>query len=209
MSNSKDISQLELQIIGKVASDTAYKWSAVSQEDIQSELYVHFFSKYKHMKRYRKEGRIGVRKLNTAMRSQAHVYAKGEQAHAQGVESIDTQSSGWSREVIARALPYMWEPAPSSGGVGLNDVRRWREANADHALHMEHFSAVEELKILMWSMRQVFGRLTQKQQQVLVWKYRDGLSHKEIGDRLEARAPNVTMMVSRAVNALHVKIASM
>lgn len=208
MVSRKDITDTEMKIINRIAKDTAYKWSAVNWEDVQSELYVHFFQEFKHMKRYRKDGVRGQRAFAKSMARAANAYAKKEQAVANGVKDIAEQTSGWPRKAVVDALPFIWETMPGIGGVSLESWHSRRDVATHVSLATSQFTTEQDASLLIYGIREALPKLSQKQQELLILKYRDGLTHKQIAEWVGSTPANVNMACHRAVSALHEKMAT-
>lgn len=208
MVSRKDITYEELTVINRISKDTAYKWTAVHWEDVRSELYVHFFQEFKHMKRYRKQGVQGKRAFAKSMARAANMYAKKEQAAANGVRDIAEQTSGWPRKALVEALPYVWEVPEGIGGLNL-DTWHVRRDTANHvSLSTARYTEEEDASLLIYGIRQALPLLSERQQKLLILKYRDGLTHKEIAEEMESTPANINMACHRAVSALHEKMAT-
>lgn len=179
----------ELKVAERVATRIGSRWSAVEVDDLTGHLYLWLLTNTRAVERWRAE-ESGEGKLYVALRREAAKYAAKEQAARVG-RPIQ-EGNFYSRDLLHRALPYIFEDVPQSE-VMVNPVTGKAESipgEFDRAL------------TLLADVRGAFHGLNRDIKTVLEWRYRDGLTFEEIGELRNITKDGAKKQVERALNRL-------
>lgn len=181
-----------MKLAEKVAWRIGSKWSAVEIDDLTSHLYLWLVENVRALERWRLEPSDG--KLYVSLRREAAKYCAREQA-AQVGRPI-AEDNFYTANLVERALPYIFEDIPQTA-VAVNPV-----TGAPNQVPSQFDVALN----LLTDIRQTFYGLNPDIQQVLAWRFRDGLTFEEIGElkgiTKDGGAKSVQRALVRLVNAL-------
>jgi DNA-directed RNA polymerase specialized sigma24 family protein len=178
----------ELKLAEKVAIRIGSKWSAVEVDDLTSHLYLWLLNNIKSVERWRDE--TGDGKLYVSLRREAAKFCAKEQAAAVGRPI--TAGNFYSPELLDRALPYIFEESPQTV-VAVNPVTgRAEQPSSETGLAMA----------ILTDIRTGFHGLNKELQEVLAWRYRDGLTLEEIGELRNLTKAGAGKSVERALSRL-------
>lgn len=180
----------ELRTAERVAKRLGSKWSAVETEDLTSHLYLWLVLNRDAVARWRAE-EAGEGKLYVALRREASKYCAREQAVRVG-RPISSGDGFYSFDRVARALPFIFEDTPSTT-VAVNPV-----TGAPQHAPAEYGAAIT----ILADIRGTFYGLPRESQQVLAWRYRDGLSYEEIGELRGITKDGAKKQCDRAVQRI-------
>lgn len=159
----------ELRTAERVAQRVGGKWSAVEVDDLTSHLYLWLVQNNKNVERWRNEDQ-GEGKLYVALRREAAKYSAKEQA--QRVGRPITNGNFYTPDMLARALPFMFEETPQTM-VAENPV-----TGVPATIPSEFGNAVA----IFADIRGAFYGLNPDVRATLRLRFRDGLSFEEIGE---------------------------
>jgi DNA-directed RNA polymerase specialized sigma24 family protein len=159
----------EIRLADKVAWRVGSKWAAVEIEDLQSHLYLWMMENLRNLDRWRAEpGDNG--KLYVSLRREAARYCAREQAARVGQPIA--KDNFYNVALVERALPFVFEDIPQTQ-VAENPVTG-RPANVP--------GEFDVALTILTDIRQTYYGLNPEIQQVLAWRFRDGLTFEEIGE---------------------------
>ena len=183
------ITERELKLAEKVAYRVGSKWSAVEQDDLQQHLFLWCVENARHLERWRAEpGDNG--KLYVSLRREAARYCAREQAARVG-RPIHADNF-YTAALVERALPFVFEDTPQTQ-VAVNPVTGQPEAvGAEHDLALT----------ILTDIRGTYYGLNPELQQVLGWRFRDGLTFEEIGELKNITKDGAKKSVDRAIARL-------
>lgn len=179
----------ELKLAERVAQRIGSRWSAVEIDDLTSHLYLWLVTNLKSLERWRAED-AGEGKLYVSLRREAAKYSAREQAARVGRPIA--VGNFYTAELLDRALPYIFEDVPQST-VAENPV-----TGQTAAVGSEFDNAVT----ILADIKGAFYGLNRELQQVLAWRYRDGLTLEEIGELRKVTKDGARKQVERAVSRL-------
>jgi DNA-directed RNA polymerase specialized sigma24 family protein len=179
----------ELKTAERVGYRIGSKWSAVEVDDLTSHLYLWLVQNTAAVARWRSEP-AGEGKLYVSLRREAARYCAREQAARVGqpISKVDF----YTTERVKRALPFIFEATPETV-VAENPV-------TGEAQHVPHEHGVAQTIIA--DLRGTFHGLNREVQQVLAWRFRDGLSFEEIGELKNITKDGAKKQIDRAVQRL-------
>jgi DNA-directed RNA polymerase specialized sigma24 family protein len=183
----------ELKLAEKVAVRIGSKWSAVEIDDLTSHLYLWLVKNVRHLEKWRLEDGDG--KLYVSLRSEAAKYCAREQAAAVGRPI--REGNFYTPELLARALPYIFEDIPQTT-VKVNPHTGQPEVS-----HGEPNLALT----IITDIKGAFYGLHRKLQEELAWYYRDGLTYEEIGELMGLTKDGAKKRIDKAVSRLSDKLA--
>lgn len=184
------LSASELRTAERVARRLGSKWSAVEVDDLTSHLYLWLVSHRAVVARWRDDSQ-GEGKLYVSLRREAARYCAKEQAMRVG-RPISVNDSFYSAERVSRALPFIFEDTPETV-VNINPV-----TGAPQHVPAETGVAMT----ILADIRGVFYGLNSELQEVLGWRFRDGLSYEEIGELRNITKDGAKKQCDRAVQRL-------
>lgn len=183
----------EIRLAEKVAWRVGSKWKAVEIDDLQQHLFLWMHENQRNLDRWRAQpGDNGA--LYVSLRREAAKFcAREEAAHVgQPIHKDNFYNFG----LVERALPFIFEDIPQTT-VAENPV------TGEPVAHSDQFDMA--LNILI-DIKQHYHGLNPEIQQVLAWRFRDGLTLEEIGElrgiTKDGGAKAVTRAVQRLVDAL-------
>jgi DNA-directed RNA polymerase specialized sigma24 family protein len=183
----------ELKLAEKVAARIGSKWSAVDVDDLTGHLYLWLLTNIKSVERWRDE--TGDGKLYVSLRREAAKYCAKEQAAAVGRPI--TAGNFYTVELLDRALPYVFEETPQTLTT-VNPVTGKPEgSSAEPGLAMT----------IMTDVRAAYYGLNREIQEVLAWRYRDGLTLEEIGELRNLTKAGAGKSLERALSRLSDSLA--
>lgn len=179
----------EVRLAEKVAWRIGSKWSAVEIDDLQQHLFLWMHENQRHLDRWRGQpGDNGA--LYVSLRREAAKFCAKEQAARVG-QPIH-KDNFYNAGLVERALPFIFEDIPQTT-IAENPV------TGEPASHSDQFDLA--LTILV-DIKQTFHGLNPEIQQVLAWRFRDGLTYEEIGELRGITKDGGAKAVSRAVQRL-------
>jgi DNA-directed RNA polymerase specialized sigma24 family protein len=186
------ITPAEMKMAEKVAWRIGSKWSAVEIEDLTSHLYLWLVNNVNALERWRLESSDG--KLYVSLRREAAKYCAREQAARIGRPIAE--DNFYTETLVDRALPFIFEDIPQTT-VTQNPV-----TGAPSHVPSEFDVAL----LVLTDIRQTYYGLNPDIQEILAWRYRDGLTFEEIGElrgiTKDGAKKSVDRAVVRLVNAL-------
>ena len=178
----------ELKLAEKVAARIGSKWSADEVDYLTGHLYLWLLNNIRHVERWREESGDG--KLYVSLRREAAKYCAKEQALAVGRPI--TTGNFYTPELLDRALPYIFEDVPQTLTV-VNPVTGKPEgSSAEPGLALT----------ILTDVRTAYYGLNKEIQEVLAWRYRDGLTLEEIGELRDLSKVGAAKSVERALSRL-------
>lgn len=177
-----------MNIARTIAIQTSRKWRLTEYEDVLSELYLWLTIKASKgvLERYRHE-QYGMQKLYVGMKRYATQYAIKEYELKTGDKLMPFNDKGeqyaYTIEQLNAALYVLWD---------FQDVIM-TENNG-------------KLQDIMLSLKLAFDKLNYAEQIILQYKYREGLTYKEIGQQLDCKEDAARMRIKRLVNRLQKNI---
>jgi RNA polymerase sigma factor (sigma-70 family) len=168
-----DLDEEEMATAKSVARRIGYRWTRVDKEDIEQHLMLWLLQNHQHLVRWRKEPGNG--KLYVSLRREASKFCAKETSAANHAE-LDSYLP-YTSKTVARVLPYIWQldtmTQPGSDAV---------------AIVMDISSGYYGLK--------------KADQEVLALRYRDDLTHAEIGQLLGVSEDAVRKRLNRTIDRL-------
>lgn len=183
------VTDVEMRLAEKVAWRIGSRWSAVEIDDLQQHLFLWMVENERNLRRWREQpGDNGA--LYVSLRREAAKFCAKEQA-AQVGQPI-SKDNFYNPGLVERALPYVFEDIPQTT-VAVNPVTGEPVGNPDR-----YDTA---LNILV-DIKQAYWGLNPEIQQVLAWRFRDGLTFEEIGELKNITKVGGKKSVDRAVQRL-------
>lgn len=179
----------EIRLASKVAWRIGSKWSAVEVDDLQSHLFLWMVENMRNLERWRDEpGDNG--KLYVSLRREAARFCAREQAARVGRPIA--ADNYYTVPLVERALPFIFEDIPQTTVLEnpVSGVAASVPASFDNAL------------TLLTDIKQTYWGLNPELQQVLAWRYRDGLTFEEIGELRNITKDGAKKASDRAVQRL-------
>jgi DNA-directed RNA polymerase specialized sigma24 family protein len=178
-----------VRLAEKVAWRIGSKWTAVEIDDLQQHLYLWMFENQRHLDRWRVQpGDNGA--LYVSLRREAAKFCAKQQT-AQVGQPIATDNF-YTPALVERALPYIFEDIPQTT-VAENPV------TGEPVAHSDRYDTA--LNILV-DIKQTYHGLNPEIQQVLGWRFRDGLTYEEIGELRGITKDGGAKAVQRAIQRL-------
>jgi len=178
----------EIKLAEKVAWRIGSRLSGVEIDDLTSHLYLWLVENKRALERWRNEPSDG--KLYVSLRREAAKFCAREQATAVGRPIND--DNFYTVGIVERALPYIFEDIPQTT-VAQNPV-------TGESVHTP--SKYDVALNLLTDIRQTYYGLNLDVQQVLAWRFRDGLTFEEIGELKGITKDGGKKSVDRAVQRL-------
>jgi len=180
----------ELRTAERVSRRLGSKWSAVEIDDLTSHLYLWLVSNRQALGRWREDPQ-GEGKLYVSLRREAARYCVREQSARVG-RPISVSDSFYSFERVSRALPFIFEDTPETV-VSINPVTGAPQ-------HIPNDSGIA--MTILADLRGAFYGLNVEVQEVLGWRFRDGLAFEEIGELRNITKDGAKKQCDRAVQRL-------
>lgn len=179
----------ELRLADVIAAKMGRRWKAVEVDDLASHLYLWLLENQRALQRWRLEVG-GEGKLYNSLRREAAKYCSAETS-ARVNRPID-DSPAYPVEVLERALPFIYEGTPET-------LIRINPATGEP---LEAFSESGRAQALLADIRGAYYGLPREIQEVLAWRFRDGLTYEEIGELSGMTKDGAKKRVTRAVRRL-------
>jgi DNA-directed RNA polymerase specialized sigma24 family protein len=179
----------ELKLAEKVAYRIGSKWSAVEIEDLTSHLYLWLLTNITAVERWRAE-ESGEGKLYVSLRREAAKYSAREQAARVG-RPIDV-GNFYTMALVERTLPFIFEDVPQTTVAENTHTGQAVTVGTDYDVALA----------IVVDIRSAFHGLNREVKQVLVWRFRDGLTFDEIGELKDVSKVSAGKQVDRAVQRL-------
>jgi DNA-directed RNA polymerase specialized sigma24 family protein len=183
----------ELKLAEKIAARIGSKWSAVDIDDLTGHLYLWLLTNIKSVQRWREE--VGDGKLYVSLRREAAKYCAKEQAAAVGRPI--TEGNFYNVDLLDRALPYIFEDVPQTIATVNPVTGRPEGSSSEPGLALT----------ILTDIRTAYYGLNKEIQEVLAWRYRDGLTLEEIGELKDLTKAGAGKSVERALSRLSDSLA--
>lgn len=184
----------ELALAGKIANKIGSRWSAVENEDLQSELLLWLVEHRKIVVKWRDDPK-GRGKLFVSLRREALKYCARETAARAG-QPLD-RGNFYSVEMLERAMPFVFEAWPET------TVRQNPKTGQTLDRPVEFGNAIA----IMADISGAFYGLPAEMIEVLEWRFRDGLTFEEIGDLRNMSKEGAKKLVARCLQRLCDKLS--
>jgi DNA-directed RNA polymerase specialized sigma24 family protein len=188
--NSGPILQAEINIARNLAKRLSSKWSLVEFVDLESVLVLWLYENQDTVIRYRSEV-DGTMKLITALRRRANSFCTAEQQERSGTP-LDYYSS-YSIPQIERSLTAMFN---SSSSHGLKV-----DPNTGSPLE-EWDPSLDDAKTAVLDVKLAFRKLDVEMQKILIWKYEQEYTYRDIALLENISAPGARKRVRRALRQI-------
>lgn len=179
----------ELKLAERVAARIGSRWSAVEIDDLTGHLYLWLVQNVHAVERWRAQEN-GQGALYVSLRREAAKYSAKEQAARVGRPIAE--GNFYTREIITRALPFVFEETPQTT-VAVNPV-----TGAAATVPSESDLAIT----ILADIRGAFYGLNGEMRTVLAWRFRDGLTFEEIGELRNITKDGAFKQVERAIGRL-------
>lgn len=179
----------ELRLAEVIAAKVGKRWKNVEVEDLRSHLYLWLFDNQRALHRWRSEVG-GEGKLYNSLRREASKYCSAETS-ARINRPLD-ETPAYPVDVLERALPFIFEGTPET-------LVRINPATGEP---LEAFTESGRALALLADVRGAYYGLPREVQEVLAWRFRDGLTFEEIGELSEMTKDGAKKRVTRAVRRL-------
>lgn len=178
----------ELKLAEKVAARIGSKWTAVEIDDLTGHLYLWLLNNIKAVERWRDE--TGDGKLYVSLRREAAKFCAKEQAAAVGRPI--TAGNFYTPELLDRGLPFIFEDAPQTITLVNPVTGRPEGSSSEHGLALT----------ILTDIKAAYYGLNKEIQEVLAWRYRDGLTLEEIGELRNLTKAGAGKSVERGLQRL-------
>lgn len=192
--NNGPILQGEINIARNLARRLSRKWSLVEFEDLQSMLVLWLYENQDTVSRYRSEI-DGTIKLITALRRRANSFCTAEQQERSGTP-LDFYST-YSIPQIERSLVAMFNVS-SSYGIKVDPntgapIEQWDPS-------------LDDAKTAVLDVKLAFTRLDVDMQKVLIWKYEQEYTYRDIAMMDDISAPGARKRVRKALRQIQIAL---
>ena len=184
----------EMKTARAVAYRIGSKWRSVEVDDVQSELYLWLVKHLPKVVSWRDDPH-GKGKLYVSLKREALKYCTRESAARSGQPL--TRDQFYSEKMLDKALPFMWEQWPET--TVRQDPRTGKVLDRP----FEFSNAIA----IMADIKSAFFGLPADMQELLAFKYRDGLTNDEIGDLRDMTDEGARQAVGRALKRLSEALA--
>ena len=190
------ITDSELATARRLAHRIASRWTAVSSEDLASELVLWLFENQAAVERWRSED-DGAAKLFVSLKRFAAKACVKEQETRNGAPL--EADAAYTLDQLHRAMPYVFEATPQTvraehPGTGLPLY--------SSALSGEHSVALA----VMTDVKGAFQDLPDDMKTVLILRYRDGMTYDEIGSLTDVSDRGAQRRVQRALKRMQERL---
>jgi RNA polymerase sigma factor (sigma-70 family) len=189
----------EMKTAEAVARRQASKWKNVDREDLTSEMYLWLVTKYNTVERYRTE-QAGNAKLYTALNREAIRYCMKEQAYKNGEHKLTIKHTNrsYTFNQVKNAIPYIWEYRDIITSTPI--------VNPQTDTLVGDLQHTESILDLMLELETAVKKLTEVEQMIVEYRFREGKSFIEIGQLLGISKDSARMKVNRLINKLQKNI---
>lgn len=184
----------EENIARNIARRSAGKWSLVDAEDLESELILWLYENIETVIRYRNE-LDGQMKLITALRRKAHGFCMAEQQERSG-SPLDSGSK-YSTQQIERALVAMFNSTGSN-------TRRVHPQTGE--LLDSYDPVLDDARTMVLDVKLAFGNLSVEHQKILIWKFEQEFTYRDIAMLEKISAPGARKRVKKAVKLIQIAL---
>lgn len=184
------ITEAELTTARSVARKAASKWSLVEAEDLESSLVLWLFENKNTVARYQNDPE-GPAKLLVALRRRANQLCVKDQVERSGTP-LDYNAS-YSVQQIERALIAMFNEPSTSGS-------RVHPSTGQLLDQREPF--VDDVRALILDVRNCFINLEDNAQRLLMMKYRNNYTYRDIALVEGISAPGVRKRVRKLIRRI-------
>ena len=190
-----DLTDEEMKIAASVARRQANKWSGVDVEDLTSEMYLWLVTKYKTVERYRTEV-AGHAKLWKALNREAVRYCMKEQAYKNGEHKLTQKTTHrtYTFNQVKNALDYVWEYK--------DIITSTPRQNPQSELLIEYSTPIDSVIDLMIELETAISELTEVEQLLIEYRFREGKNFIEIGNLLGISKDSARMKINRLINKI-------
>jgi RNA polymerase sigma factor (sigma-70 family) len=194
-----DFTQEEYKLARDVAYRQASKWQGVDKEDLTSEMYLFLVNKYNTVVRYRSE-EAGKSKLYTALNREAIRYCMKEQAYKNGEHKLTVKNTNrsYTFNQVKNAIPYIWEYKDIITSTPMINPQTDRLVG--------DLQQSESILDLMLELETVVSKLSEVEQLIVEYRFREGKSFIEIGKLLNISKDSARMKVNRLINKIQKNI---
>lgn len=194
--NGYSVTSEEMALAQRVAKRVASRWRSVEQDDIQSTLFLWLVENTPTLAKYRTEPG-GAGKLYVALRREANKFAAEEQKLKVGRGLRDDNFYDATR--VARILPFIFEDVPQTVSAE-NPITGQTYASPSPEDHGNAAAILADVS-------GAFYGLPKETQEVLYWRFRDGLTLQEISELAGISKVGAKKRVDRAVQRLSDSLA--
>lgn len=195
----KHFNENEIKAVKTVANKHAYKWRAVTKEDLQQHLYLFLTRKYETLERYRntltETHYIGS--LYKSLNREANKYCVKEQAQANGEKILSTNKitkNTYTFKQIATALNYLWEYESSIMSSTIT------HPDNDNII-VEH-SETQKLLDIMLDIKTAITKLNPAEQIIIEYRHKEHKTFKQIAELLNITEDAARMRLKRLTNKI-------
>lgn len=181
----------EMNLAARVARRVSRHWRGVEEDDILSTLYLWLVENMPVVHKYRSEPG-GAGKLYVALRREGNKFAAAEQKVRVGRGLRD--DNFYTAEKVSLILPFLFEDVPQTVAFE-NPVTGAAVASS---LPEDHNVAAA----ILADVSGAFYGLPKETQEVLFWRYREGLTLQEISDLAGITPMGAKKRVDRAVQRI-------
>lgn len=184
-----ELTKAEMEAAKNTAWRIGSKWSAVENEDLESTLVLWMLKHVHKLEKWRADPK-GKGALYVSLKREALRYCTKETAARNGVPI--ERSNFYNPEMLERAMPFVFEAWPETM------VRQ--DPNTGRPLD-RRFSSGDALAI-MADISGAFYGLPKEMIEVLEYRFRDGLTLKEISELKGVTVEGARYMIERALKRL-------
>lgn len=182
--------QGEINIARNLARRLASKWSLVDREDLEASLVLWLYENASTVSRYRSD-QDGQIKLITAIRRHGNAYCTAEQQERSGTP-LDYYSQ-YSIQQIERSLVAMFN---SSFNKGL-------KVDPNTGAPLDQWDpSLDDARTAVLDIKLAFQKLDSEMQKVLIWKYEQEFTFRDIAMLEGLSAPGARKRVRKALRQI-------
>lgn len=178
----------EIALARKVAWRAAAKWRGVDADDVTSHLFLWMCENTRYLREWRQDDGNG--RLYVSLRREAAKFCAAEQANR--VNRPIDEDNFYTPEVVARALPFVFEGVPQNLAT----------VNPTTGEAVGRVEATSRAQVIILDIGQAYNGLPAELREVLAWRFCDGLTFEEIGELRSLTKDGAKKQVDRAVRRL-------
>lgn len=180
MNSKVNILPEELKLASTVAKTFASKWKLVDVDDLESHLFLWLVENEVNLIKWRHDSGDG--RLYVSLRREASRYCSKETKNIANIDDIDNNNF-YNIDMIYRALPFLFE-------YNVNEVEMHNyDTGLGHSIMVDIVG--------------VYHGLPKDIKQLLLLRYRDGLTFQQISEAYDITASAAEKRVERAVHKLY------
>ena len=184
MNNKVNILPEELNLASTVAKSFASKWKLIDVNDLESHLFLWLVENENKLIKWRNE--TGDGKLYVSLRREAGKYCSKETKHIANIDDLDN-TNFYNLDMVYRALPFLFE-------YNINQAEMKNEPTG-----LGHSIITDIVN--------VYHGLPKETKQLLMLRYRDGLTFQQISEAYDITNTAAEKRVERAVHKLYDSLA--